>query len=125
MDKKTNKIVNKVVKEEIAKKLKELREDDYEDIPDEYKEFDPEEFEGSAKQAAKQDIEGSGEEFQDIGQSKYEKNVSAEDFLKDLKQANMRLPQDEKEIEKIQKALDKRKEQVASMKGASLNEKKE
>ena len=47
--------------------------------------FDTEEMMGNAQQAAKKDIEDSGEEFEPIGSSKFEKKFDINSFLKDLK----------------------------------------
>ena len=49
--------------------------------------FDSKEMMGVAKQAAMQDIKSSGEEFVDLGKSKFEKDLSIEDMINDLENA--------------------------------------
>jgi len=52
------------------------------------REFEEDEFEGSAKDVARRDIEAAGEKFVDLGQSKFEKNLDKHKMFKDLKDAN-------------------------------------
>lgn len=92
-------------------------EDDYEGS-----DFDEFDFMGSAKDAAMQDIEASGEKFVDLGQSEYEKNISPEDFIGKVKQANLRLPNDEKEVNSIQNMLDKKRNHEKTFGHGTLNE---
>lgn len=117
----------KIIQEEIESLAKEGFFDS--DFGDDYVDydggdFDRTEFDGPAKNTAKTDIEGSGEEFVDLGDSEHEKNMDPEDFKSDLERANLRLPSDEKEVAKIQKDLDAKKKARSSMRGFSLNEEK-
>lgn len=49
--------------------------------------FNSKEMMGAAKDAAMKDIRDSGEEFQDLGKSKFEKDLSVSDMIKDLENA--------------------------------------
>ena len=87
-------------------------------------EFDELDFENSdASEAARADIEASGEEFEELGSSKFEKRQGfKDDFKNDLKKANLQLPSDEEEIETLAKIVnDKNKHEKIFGKG-SLNE---
>lgn len=112
--------IKKIVQEEIVLLAKEGFFDDV-DLYDVGR-FDSFEFKGPAKKVAKTDIEKTGQKFQDLGDSKYEKKMDTDEFVSDLERANLRLPSDEKEIEDIQKGLDNKKAQRDSLKGFSMNE---
>ena len=118
--------IRQIIKEEVYKMAKEGFFDgfNFEDEPYDGGHFDRTEFQGPAKKGAKVDIEDDGQEFVDLGDSKYEKKMDPEDFVSDLERANLRLPSDEKEVEDIQGKLDKKKQAKDSMAGMSLNEDK-
>lgn len=85
---------------------KQLNEDDF-DIPQEYQEFDDYEFHGDAKNAAMKDI---GDDFEEIGDNKFEKGMTQKDFANNVTKANLGLNDYEKEVKKIQKGLDFKKQ---------------
>ena len=78
--------------------------------------FDSKEMMGAAKQAAMQDIKSSGEEFVDLGKSKFEKDLSIEDMLNDLE--NAKQGKTGMDLKRIQKQID----QMKRFGGGSLNE---
>ena len=99
------------LKEEKKVLEKELMEiEDYDDIPDSYQDFDDFDFHTSAKDAAKDDINKHGKlgKFTDIGDNEIEKKakINSKDFTNKVKNANLDLPNDKKENDKIQKGLD-------------------
>jgi len=116
-------VMKEFSKEEITENDFDFSEENNDEVPEEYQEFDAFEFHGSAKDAAKEDIEKEGGSFEDIGKSKFEKGKTEKDFANDLSTTNLRLPSEEKEIEKIQKDLDKNKDQNKSLKdlGTKMN----
>jgi len=89
-----------------------------EDVPEFYQSFDPEEFDDEAKKAFQRDIEKEGGKFEEPGKSEFEKGMSAEDLIRALIRAEMGLPDDEEELEKLKPDIETRK------KGFSLNEAK-
>ena len=126
----TKKELKKLVKEAlleevIAKKTKavqklddSIKQIDEEEIPHEYQDFDALDFKTTAKSAAAQDIENYfNEPMSDFDSEEEEGKV-----VGDLERANLRLPSDEERLVKIQKVLDKKKDQEKSMGAFSLNE---
>ena len=85
--------------------------------------FDDLEFDDEAMKAAMSDINASGEEFEELGASKFEKDPKfKEKFTAALNRANLELPSDEAEVEHYAKLLKKRKAQEDSFGVGSLNE---
>jgi len=79
--------------------------------------FDELEFDDAAMKAAMSDIKSSGEEFEDLGASKFEKDPKfTEKFKAALNRANLELPSDEEEVEKLAQMMKKRKENTYSVK---------
>jgi len=99
--------------------IKKIEEDD--DIPMDWQDFDVVDFKTTAKSAAQKDIEDYfGEPMQD-----FESDEEEEALVGDLERANLRLPSDEKELEKIKKMMNKKKAAKKSMGSFSLNEEEE
>ena len=72
--------------------------------------FDEFEFDNDAKQAAMADIQDSGEEFEELGSSKFEKGPEfKEKFKSALKQTNLELSSDEQEVERLAQAIKNKK----------------
>lgn len=95
---------------------KTIEEED--EIPYDWQDFDAFDFKNSAKDAAAADIADEfGEEIPELGSEE-----DAEEFVSDLERANLRLPSDEEELEKIQQMMDKKKAEKQSMGSFSLNE---
>jgi hypothetical protein len=85
--------------------------------------FDEFEFDDEAMKAAMSDIEASGGDFEELGASKFEKDPKfKEKFKSDLKRANLELPSDEEEVEKLAQMLKRRKEHEKMFGAGSLNE---
>jgi len=84
-----------------------LKEEEDFEIPDSWQDFDTFEFHDSAKNAAMQDI---GDNFEEIGTNKFEKNLTQQDFADQVSLANLKLNNNEKEVKKIQKGLDFKKQ---------------
>lgn len=84
--------------------------------------FDADEFRGDAMKAAMQDISDSGEEFVPLGQSKFEKNMDPEEFVSDLERADLELPDDEEELNRLQKRMDIQKAHNKRFGSGSMNE---
>lgn len=85
--------------------------------------FDFEELDDEAMRAAKEDIEASGEEFEDLGTSKFEKDPEFSDKFKGaIDRANLELPSDEEEVEQMAQMLKRRKAQEDKFGKGSLNE---
>lgn len=100
-----------ILKEEklkIEKALQEIEDFNGENIPDHWQEFDEFEFSTSAKDAAISDIENDPEagEFSEIGDNEFEKGMDVKDFTAPVNAANLKLPNQEKEIENLKKKLD-------------------
>lgn len=88
-----------------------------------FDEFDEFEFDTSAKEAAKKDIESSGEEFEELGSSKFEKDPEfKKKFKSALKQANLGLSSDEEEVERLAQSIKKKKEHEKKFGAGSMNE---
>ncbi len=100
--------VLKEQKNKIESIIKEMDDYDGSDIPDSWKEFDDFDFHSSAKDAAIADINADPEsdDFQEIGDSDFEKGMDEKGFAEPIKLANMQLPNQEKEVDNIQKKLD-------------------
>jgi hypothetical protein len=85
--------------------------------------FDEFEFDNDAKQAAMADIQSSGEEFEELGSSKFEKGPEfKEKFKSALKQANLGLSSDEQEVERLAQSIKKKKEHEKNFGAGSMNE---
>ena len=85
--------------------------------------FDEFDFDNAAMRAAMSDIEASGGDFEELGASKFEKDPKfKEKFKSDLKRANLELPSDEEEVEKLAQMLKRRKEHEKMFGAGSLNE---
>jgi hypothetical protein len=85
--------------------------------------FDDMEFDNDAMKAAMSDIEASGEEFEELGASKFEKSPKfAEKFKSDLNRANLELPSDEEEVERLAQMVKSRNDHESRFGKGSLNE---
>jgi len=84
-----------------------------------WSEFDPEEFEGDAKKAAMQDI---GDEFEELGTTKYEKGMDKDEFIGNLDRVKLNLPSDEEEFERISSMMKKKKSHEDLFGAGTLNE---
>ena len=85
--------------------------------------FDEFEFDNGAKQAAMADIQSSGEEFEELGSSKFEKGSDfKEKFKSSLKQANLGLSSDEQEVERLAQSIKKKKAHEKKFGVGSMNE---
>jgi len=85
--------------------------------------FDEFEFDNNAKQAAIADIKGSGEDFEELGTSKFEKDPEfKEKFKSALKQTNLGLSSDEKEVERLAQAIKNKKSHEKKFGVGSMNE---
>jgi hypothetical protein len=73
--------------------------------------------------AAMSDINASGEDFEELGASKFEKDPKfKEKFKSALNRANLELPSDEEEVENLAQMMKKRKEHEKMFGAGSLNE---
>ena len=109
----------------VKKPLKENIDDDFfDDIPDDYTEFDSLEFKTNAKNAAIEDIEKEfgKNTFQDIGKNKYEKGKTEKEFSDEVDRANLDLPSDKKELERIKKMQSDKEDHENKFGKGSLNE---
>jgi len=85
--------------------------------------FDEFEFDNDAKQAAMTDIQDSGEEFEELGSSKFEKGPEfKEKFKSALKQTNLELSSDEQEVERLAQAIKNKKTHEKKFGAGSMNE---
>lgn len=85
--------------------------------------FDDMEFDNDAMKAAMSDMEASGEEFEELGASKFEKDPKfAEKFKSALNRANLELPSDEEEVEKLAQMVKSRNDHEGRFGKGSLNE---
>jgi len=113
-----------LLEEAIAQKTKEVQKIDEaiqhideDEVPHEYQDFDAVDFKTTAKSAAAQDIEDYfGEPMDDISDEE-EESLSG-----DLERANLRLPSDEEELQKLKNILAKKAAAKKSMGAFSLNE---
>src|SRR5438552_3492596 len=84
--------------------------DGFDDESDEYgnwSDFDSKEMMGNAQKSAMKDIEGSGEEFEPLGKSKFEKNLDINELIADLEA--QKYNKAEKTLKRIQKQIDQLK----------------
>lgn len=102
--------IRKLIKEEPITEM-DFGFEDQDEKPYEGGDFDDVDFHTSAKDAAKKDIEDEGGSFEDIGTNKYEKGKTEKDFAEKVKVANLRLPSQEAEIEKISKGMETNKKE--------------
>ena len=85
--------------------------------------FDDMEFDNDAMKAAMSDMEASGEEFEELGASKFEKDPKfAEKFKSALNRANLELPSDEEEVERLAQIVKSRNDHEGRFGKGSLNE---
>jgi hypothetical protein len=85
--------------------------------------FDDMEFDNDAMKAAMSDIDVSGEEFEELGASKLEKDPKfKEKFKSALNRANLELPSDEEEVEKLAQMVKSRNDHEGRFGKGSLNE---
>ena len=85
--------------------------------------FDELEFDDAAMKAAMSDMEASGEEFEELGASKFEKDPKfAEKFKSALNRANLELPSDEEEVERLAQMVKSRNDHEGRFGKGSLNE---
>ena len=85
--------------------------------------FDDMEFDNDAMKAAMSDMEASGEEFEELGASKFEKDPKfAEKFKSALNRVNLELPSDEEEVEKLAQMVKSRNDHEGRFGKGSLNE---
>lgn len=85
--------------------------------------FDELEFDDKAMKAAMSDINASGEEFEELGASKFEKDPKfKEKFKSALNRANLELPSDEEEVENLAQMMKNRKSHEEKFGVGSLNE---
>ena len=113
----------KLIRTEIRKALNENFEsyENPEDLGSFGGDFDELEFHTDAKDAAKTDIEdefGAGS-FEDIGNNTFEKGNNEKDFAKNVAQANLNLPSDEKELDKIKTGMEDKADSEKELKGLS------
>lgn len=112
-EKKLREIIKRVLNER-------FQDDDLGAFSGDFDEFD---FDDAAMQAAKRDIEASGEEFEELGKSKFEKNNDfKKKFKSDLKRANLNLPSDEEEVERLAQVVKDRGEHEKKFGAGTLNE---
>lgn len=112
-EKKLREIIKRVLSER-------FQDDDLGAFSGDFDEFD---FDDAAMQAAKKDIEASGEEFEDLGKSKFEKKADfKKKFKSDLKRANLDLPSDEQEVERLAQVIKDRGEHEKKFGAGTLNE---
>jgi hypothetical protein len=85
--------------------------------------FDELEFDDEAMKAAMSDINASGEDFEELGASKFEKDPKfKEKFKSALNRANLELPSDEEEVENLAQMMKNRKSHEEKFGTGSLNE---
>jgi hypothetical protein len=85
--------------------------------------FDDMEFDNDAMKAAMSDMKASGEEFEELGASKFEKDPKfAEKFKSALNRANLELPSDEEEVERLAQIVKGRNDHEGRFGKGSLNE---
>ena len=85
--------------------------------------FDDMEFDNDAMKAAMSDMEASGEEFEELGASKFEKDPKfAEKFKSALNRVNLELPSDEEEVERLAQMVKSRNDHEGRFGKGSLNE---
>ncbi len=85
--------------------------------------FDELGLDDDAMKAAMEDIKASGEKFQPLGDSKFEKDPKFTEKFKDaLKRANLELPSDETEVEYLAQMMKDRKGHEEKFGVGSLNE---
>lgn len=85
--------------------------------------FDELEFDDKAMKAAMSDMEASGEEFEELGASKFEKDPKfKEKFKSALNRANLELPSDEEEVERLAQMVKSRNDHEGRFGKGSLNE---
>lgn len=85
--------------------------------------FDEMEFDNEAMKAAMSDMENSGEEFEELGASKFEKSPKfKEKFKSALNRANLELPSDEEEVERLAQMVKSRNDHEGRFGKGSLNE---
>lgn len=115
-----NQELRKLVKELMLKKL--IKEDDDDELGIYGGGFDAHEFDTNAMNAAMRDIAASGEKFEPLGKSKFEKNLDVDAMKNDLTMANLNLPKEKEKTKKIQQNLDKRYKHEKQFGVGSLNE---
>ena len=85
--------------------------------------FDDMEFDNDAMKAAMSDMKASGEEFEELGASKFEKDPKfKEKFKSALNRANLELPSDEEEVERLAQMVKSRNDHEGRFGKGSLNE---
>lgn len=87
-----------------------------------WSDYDEFEFDNNAMNAAKADIEASGDKFVPLGKSKFEKNLDPAQLKADLMRAKLGLKNDKPGLDKIQQGLDKKKNHEKRFGAGSLNE---
>lgn len=103
--------------EELRKIVRKSLQERYNDDDNDLGSFDEFEFEGPAKEFAQRDIEASGEDFEELGASKFEK---APKFKEKFKAAINK--SDDQEIEHLANVINKKKEHEKSFGVGSMNE---
>ncbi len=122
MEKKlSQKEIQDLVKKQIIKEIKTIKEDDDDDLGI-YTDFQADEFNGAAMMAAMKDIKASGDKFVPLGKSKFEKDLDSTEFVKDLERQKLNLPNDKKELGKIKGTLDRRYKHEKQFGVGTLNE---
>lgn len=85
--------------------------------------FDDMEFDNDAMKAAMSDMKASGEEFEELGAIKLEKDPKfKEKFKSALNRANLELPSDEEEVERLAQMVKSRNDHERRFGKGSLNE---
>lgn len=113
-------LVQKMMLQELkSKPLKEFDDEDEDNLGIYSGDFNIDDFEGAAQNAAMQDI---GSDFVPLGKSQFEKNMDPEEFKADLKRQNLKLPNDKKELDNIAKMMNKKNAHEKKFGAGSLNE---
>ena len=117
---------NKLIESKIWEIIQQSLFENYFEDENEYDggHFDDLEFSTTAKDTFKKDLKntkGWGD-FEDLGKSKFEKNITDRNFKNRVNQANLQLPSDEKELKTLNtEPEDKNLKQLQKL-GFGLNE---
>lgn len=90
----------------LRKAIRKTLKENFEDLGI-WSDFDSKEMMNAAQQAAKEDIESSGEKFVPLGKSKFEKDLNVEDMIADLEA--QKFLNSGKSLQRIQNQIDQLK----------------
>lgn len=107
------------INDENQMSLFEIKKMIHEELGSMWSEFDPNEFKGQAHDAARRDI---GDDFEELGDSKFEKGIDPEEWVDDVDRNRLELPSEEEEVTRIARMMQKKKSHEDRFGLGTLNE---